>query len=62
MGQFSAVSFGHFRPGPQLYYLHVCIRVCVHARVFVHACVFSVLVHQHLRPLIMTVMICQQMT
>lgn len=39
MGQFSAVSFGHFRPGPQLYYLHVCIRVCVcvcvHARVFV---------------------------
>ncbi len=36
--------------------------VCAHVRVFVHACVFSVLVHQHLRPLIMTVMICQQMT
>lgn len=38
MGQFSAVSFGHFRPGPQLYYLHVCIRVYVCACVCLCAC------------------------
>lgn len=68
MGQFSAVSFEHFRPGPQLYYLAcVYMRVCVCYVVCmcvccVHACEFSDLVHQHLCPLIMTVMICQQIT
>ena len=36
----------------------MCVCVCACTRL----CVFSVLVHQHLRPLIMTVMICQQMT
>lgn len=38
------------------------ICMCVYVYVCVCLCVFSVLVHQHLRPLIMTVMICQQMT
>lgn len=33
-----------------------------HVSVFIHACVFSVLVHQHLVLPIMTLMICQQMT
>lgn len=42
--------------GPQLYYLNVCM--CV----FVHTCVFSALIYQHACPLIMKVMIHQQMT
>lgn len=37
------LALGHFRPGPQLYYLHVCMCACVSMWVslFTHVCFLS---------------------
>lgn len=57
----AAVSFRTLPSGaPTVLSERVCTRVHVH--VFVHACALSVLVHQPSGLLIMTLMICQQMT
>lgn len=57
IGQASTVSFGHFRPGAPTV-LFECVHVCFCA----YMCVFSALIYQHACPLIMKVMIHEQMT